>query len=94
MAIRYFMSEIEKLQEQFIEQAGEIKNISKMVCEIRFAIIGNDEAGINGISQIVQFHTKYINEDKKLKNRIAGALIVISTVGSALFSWLWKKLEL
>ena len=65
-----------------------------MVCEIRFAIIGNDEAGINGISQIVQFHTKYINEDKKLKNRIAGALIVISTVGSALFSWLWKKLEL
>lgn len=88
------MSEIEKIQEQLIEQACEIKSISKMVGEIRFAIIGNDEAGINGISQIVQFHTKYINEDKKLKNRIAGALIVISTVGSALFSWLWKKLEL
>lgn len=63
----------------------------EIVTELKMAICGSEKIGVNGLIKKVNTNSKYIEEDKKRKWMIAGAVTVLSFIAGLLIS-IWDKL--
>lgn len=55
---------------------SEIHDIKKSLARIETAVIGDKQAGIEGLAERMHKAEKYQENDKKLKNKIAGGLFI------------------
>jgi len=69
-----------------------ISAIRADMIEVKMAIMGSEKLGVNGLIQKVDRNTKYIEQDKKLKYRIAGAGSVIIFILTFLKIF-WNKIS-
>lgn len=69
-------------------QEEQIKEIHNKVERLFTAVCGDECLGVEGVVNKVDRHDRYIENDKKMKWTIAGAVTVISSIIAAL----WNKL--
>jgi len=68
---------VKRSSAEHCELVNVINIISQDLKEIKMAVIGSDQLGIEGIVKKVEKHEQYINIDKKQKWSIAGGTAVI-----------------
>ena len=64
------------------------KVIVDAVTELKMAVCGSEKIGVKGLVKKVNEHSKYIENDKKRKYMLAGAVTVIASILGAF----WNKL--
>lgn len=67
---------------------ADLKQTLQIVTEIKMALVGSQQLGIEGIVNQVKRHDKYIEKDKKQKWIISGAVMVLAS-GIGAF---WNKI--
>jgi len=65
---------------QYSDLKKEIDDIKSSVDEIKTAIIGNDQFGQEGLVSVVKRHEEYIEQDRKFKQKLIGAMAVLGTL--------------
>lgn len=55
----------------------ELKKMQADISEMKTALLGNPEFGVNGLAQLVKNNAEYIEKDKKFKAKAVGGLAVI-----------------
>ena len=64
------------------------KLILDTVNQLKMAVIGSDQIGVEGLVPKVRRHENYIENDKKQKWMIAGGVVVIAGIFSFILSFL------
>ena len=64
-----------------------IHRIDKRVERIERVLLGDEEAEQDGLVQKVKYHSQYIENDKKIRNKILGGI----AVGTPIFIIFWDK---
>jgi len=65
----------------------EIEHIKSSLDEIKTAIIGNKKFGQEGLVNMVRRHEEYIENDKKFKNKLLGAGVIIGTIWTVILKF-------
>ena len=65
-----------------------IHRIDKRVERIERVLLGDEEAEQDGLVQKVKYHSEYIENDKKFRNKVLGGI----AVGTPIFIVFWDKL--
>lgn len=72
------------------DMRGAIEKQNRELAEIHFILTGNKKANIEGLSQLVSRHEKYIEGDKKAKWLVAGGIMG----ANGLLAWFMNKFGL
>ena len=83
------MGDQKTLRELVREHADKSEQSAKLIRDMHFILMGNQEAGIEGLAQKVARHDSYIRKDKKYKNIFMGA-----TIAANGGFWAWVKSHL
>lgn len=65
-----------------------IHRIDKRVERIERVLLGDEEAEQDGLVHKVKYHSEYIENDKKFRNKVLGGI----AVGTPIFIIFWDKL--
>lgn len=86
--------EIKELKDKLVVFEETQQQILSSVTELKLGVCGSKKIGVEGIVQRVKRNEIYIENDKKMKYKIAGGIIVIAflfNLGLALLLGLFKK---
>jgi hypothetical protein len=64
-----------------------IHRIDKRLERIERVLLGDEEAEQDGLVQKVKYHSQYIENDKKFRNKVLGGI----AVGTPIFIIFWDK---
>lgn len=84
-------SVLTKLSEKQNDISESIVNINNNLMALHNSVVGNEIYGHKGLVREVSDIKKYIDNDRKIKNRIIGGLLVVGGVWT-FFLEIWKKL--
>jgi hypothetical protein len=56
--------------------------------ELHTAIVGNEEMGHEGLVTRVKRHEKYIEDDRKFKNKVAGGVAVGTVAATGIWTFI------
>ena len=72
---------------EYKELKSEIEEIKVSLEEIRKAIIGNPTFGQEGLVDMVKKHEKYIEKDRRFKQKLIGGGVVLGSVWTIILKW-------
>ena len=81
--------DIDKVAKELDQIKGDNKNILAIVTELKMAVCGSEKIGVPGLIKRVNEHDDYIENDKKRKWMLAGAITAIASIAGSLFSKLF-----
>lgn len=81
--------------ENYADIKAQLKALNEDISLIKNALIGNPQFKQKGMVDDVQEHAKYIEEDKRLKNRLAGGMAigipVTAGIWAVIVEWIKSK---
>jgi hypothetical protein len=77
-------SDIEWIKQELLRQGSAIRKLND-------AIVGDAEFGQKGIVEKLSEHSKYIEKDKQIKQKVIGGIAVVGAIWT-LFLKFWDKI--
>lgn len=75
-----------------VKMLAHAESQEKFQQKVSTALFGDQDAQIPGLAKRVSDSEKYIEKDKKFKQKVAGGLFVISIAGVPITEWIKQKL--
>ena len=89
------MEQIKNLLHKLSNQQDELMRnqnaMDKKMDALHNTVVGNEEYGHIGLVREVRDLKKYVDNDKKLKSRVSGGLVVVGVVWTLLLEF-WKTI--